>query len=87
MITVEEACEIMLKEYKEKPYITKIKDVGQGYYMVALFHPGELTTGADSSLIHKDTGRKEYWFYPDHFEEIKTGIEIKVPEKYVYRKA
>lgn len=80
MITVEEACKIILDKAKV-PYITGIVDVGYGYVIGCTAFKHEVLC-CNPTLICKDTREMSAYTVPDHLEELSNGKEIRVPDEY-----
>ncbi len=80
MITVKEACKIVVEHTKD-PYITGIRDVGYGYVISSTLI--KHTIPADGpTLVYKDSGQTSGYFVPDHFDELEKAESIKVPDEY-----
>lgn len=87
MISINEACEIYLKEFDEKPYIISINDFGYGFAFTSSWTPEEVTTDDGVGIVNKTTGEIKYYAYPQVIEQILEAKEIEVPEKYAYKKS
>lgn len=84
MISIEEACEMVIKPWE--PYIAGIADVGYGYVIGTLLENGSVPTSAPT-IIYKESGKQEGYFVPAHFDELDKAKEIEIPEKYAYKKS
>lgn len=81
MIDVLQACEMILKRYNNKAYITNIKDIGYGYVVGMCGLNGE-EYDVPPEIVEKETGKISVLFPPHHRDELKKGKIIEVPEKY-----
>ena len=82
MIDVEQACEIATKDRKE-PFVEGITDIGRGFVIGTMTEDGEVAD-IPPVFMHKDDGKIEDFFVPDHFEELENGKEVDVPKKYQF---
>lgn len=81
MINVSEACELILKLYENKIYITHITDVGYGYAIGICGLNGE-KYDVPLEFVDKETGKIDIFFSPHHREELRNGKIIEIPAKY-----
>lgn len=79
MITIEQACEIVLKEDNAR-YVFSVKDVGRGY----VISDGDVleTTATSPLIVDKVTGEIGAYFIPDHFDELDVATKLPVPERF-----
>lgn len=81
MISVSEACDIVLAVYNNKVYITDIIEVSKGYVIGIIGLNGE-EYDVPPYIIYKETGKWGVFFPPHHKDELKNSKRIEVPEKY-----
>lgn len=81
-ITLMEACK---KGIFGEKYIAGILDVGLGYVIMSTLSESEMPCSSPR-IVHKDTGKIDVFFPPDHQEELKAGRDLKVPHMYALPK-
>lgn len=81
MITIDEACKIVLGE--REAYITNITDIGRGYVIGSTDVKHQIPY-ANPVFVDKDTGLVSVYIVPmrEHFEELRNGKDVKVPDEY-----
>lgn len=82
MVSVNKACEIAT-EFHNEPFVDVITDIGKGYVIGTVAKDGEVSD-TPPVYVPKTGGKAEFFFIPDHFEEMKNGERLEVPEKYKF---
>jgi hypothetical protein len=80
MISVDKACEIATNFHNE-PFVDVITDIKKGYVIGTIAKDGE-SSDRPPVYVSKVDGKAESFFIPNHFEEVKNGEMLKVPERY-----
>ncbi len=82
MLTIEEACKLVLNEYNGYKYISGITDTGDTFQMGLLNEKGYSGTG-NGFVIDKTTMNiRPYVWTPEMLKKTKNGKKVEVPEKY-----
>ena len=84
MITVEEACELVLKD-RQVSYIRRIVDIERGYVISSTENGeeiGRIDNAAHLRFVDKQTGAIEGYPLPKNVRELALGKKLDIPEKY-----
>lgn len=82
MISIDNACEIATKFHNE-PFVDVVTDIGKGFVIGTVSKDGEVSD-TPPVYVEKKGGNAQFFFIPDHFEEMKNGKRMEVPEQFKY---